>query len=72
MKQILSQFFKPLIFNPSSLTYCMPLVKDQGSFYEIPSLVICITIKAFNWVNTTKLNILQTFLGYLEFYIIAY
>ena len=40
------------------LTYCIPLVKDQGSFYEIRCLAIFINIKAFNQVK--QLNILKT------------
>ena len=35
-------------------------------------LAICINIKAFNRVNTKQLNILKTFLEYLEFYTDAY
>ena len=45
---------------------CKPLVKDQSSFYEIRSLAICINIKVFNRVNKKPLNILETFLEYLE------
>ena len=45
-------------------------VKDQSSFYEFQNLAICINIKAFNLVNGKQLNVLKTFLEYLEFYII--
>ena len=48
-KQSLSVFV--VIFQHSSLTYHTPLVKDQGSFYEILSLAIYIDLKAFNQVN---------------------
>ena len=41
-------------------------------FYVIYSLAICINIKAFNQINRKQLNILKTFLEYLEFYIHAY
>ena len=61
-----------VIFQHSSLTYCIPLVKDQSSFYEILSTAICINLKAFDWVNRKQLNILKTFSEYLEFYIAAY
>ena len=54
------------IFQHSLLTYCIPLVKDQSSFYEIRSLAISIKIKAFNRVNRKQLNIVKTFLEYLE------
>ena len=30
-------------------------------------LAMCISIKTFNWVNREQLNILKTFLKYLEF-----
>ena len=46
----------------------MPLVKGERTFYEIRSLAICINIQAFNWVNRKELNILKTYLEYLEFY----
>ena len=55
-----------------SLIYCIPLVKNQITSYEIWSLAICINIKAFSWVNRKQLNILKTFLEYLGFYIFAY
>ena len=64
--------FIPVIFQHSLLTYCISLVKDQSSFYEIRSVAISIKIKAFNQVNRKQLNILKTFLEYLEFYIVAY
>ena len=59
------------------MTYRTSLVKDQSSFDEIHSLAICINTKAtfkaeFNRVNRKQLNILKTFLQYLEFYIVAY
>ena len=50
----------------------LPLVKGQRSFYEILSLAIYINIKAFNRVNRKQLNVLKTFLEYLESYIVAY
>ena len=62
----------PVIFQHSSLTSYIPLVKDQSSFYEICSPTICINIKAFNQVNRKQLNILKTFLEYLENYVVAY
>ena len=62
----------PVIFQHLSLTYCIPLVKDQRSFYEIRSLANCINIKAINWFNRKQLNLLKTFLEYLGFYIVAY
>ena len=62
----------PVIFQHSSLTYRIPLVKNQSSFNDICSLAICINIKAFNRVNKKHLNIRKTFLDYLEFYIVAY
>ena len=61
-----------MILQHSLLTYCIPLVKDQSSFYEMRSLSISIKIKAFNRVNRKQPNILKTFLEYLEFYIVAY
>ena len=60
----------PVIFKWSSLIYCIPLVQDQSSFYEIRSLIICINIKAFNRVNKKQLNILKTSLEYLRNYIL--
>ena len=50
-----------MIFQQSSLSYDIPLVKDQSSVYEICSLAICINIKAFNRVNRKQLNIVKTF-----------
>ena len=47
------------------------LVKDQSGFYEIRSL-ICINIEPCNRVTRKQMNILETFLEYLEFYIVAY
>ena len=55
----------------SSLTYCILIVKDQSSFYEICSLVICINIKALNRVDRKQFNIVKTLLKYLENYIVA-
>ena len=69
-RQILSGFI-PVIFQHSSLTYCILLVKDQSSFCEICSLAICMNIKVFNWVYRKQLNILKTCLEYGEFYIVA-
>ena len=66
-KQILSIFQWFLTF-----VILYTIVKDQKTFYEIHSLTICINIKAFNRVNRKQLNILKTFLEYLEFYIVAY
>ena len=40
-----------MIFLPSSLTYCVRLVKYQSSVYEIRSPAICIKIKAFDWIT---------------------
>ena len=68
-KEILSAFLR---FQHSLLTYFIPLVKDQSSFYEIRSLAICINIKVFNWVNRKQLNILKTFSKYLEFYMVPH
>ena len=62
----------PVIFKHSWLSYCILLVKDQSSFYEIRSLAIRINIKAFNRVNRKQLNILETFLEYPEFYVVTY
>ena len=42
-----------------SLTYCIPLVRDQSRFYKICSLAICINIKAFNCVNRKQFKILK-------------
>ena len=53
-------------FPAFALTYCTPLVKNQGSFYEIRSLVFFINTRAFNCVNRKQLNVLKTFLEYLE------
>ena len=39
------------MFEHLSLTYYIPLVKGQSSFYEIRSLAICINIKVSNRVN---------------------
>ena len=38
-----------MIFLPSSLTYCIRLVKYQSN--EIRSPAICIKIKAFDWIT---------------------
>ena len=35
-------------------------------------LAICISVKATNCANREQLNILETFLKYLEFYIVAW
>ena len=51
---------------------CIPLGKYQSSFYEICILAICIKIKSFNRVKRKYLNILNIFLEYLQFYIVAY
>ena len=56
-----------MIFQHSSLTYCIPLVKYHSSFYEIRNLAIRINIEAFDQINRKQLNILKTFLEYLEF-----
>ena len=61
-----------VIFKHSWLSYYIPLVKDQSSFYEIRCLAIRINIKAFNRVNRKQLNILETFLEYPEFYVVTY
>ena len=61
-----------MIFQHFSLPYCIPLVKDQSSFYEIHTQDICINIKVFNRVNRKQLDILNTFLEYMEFCIVAY
>ena len=50
---------------------CIPLGKYQSSFYEICILAICIKIKSFNRVKRKHLNILNIFLEYLQFYIVA-
>ena len=42
------------------------------SFHEIYTLAICINNEAFNRVNKKQVNILKTFLEYLEFYIVTY
>ena len=62
----------PVIFQHSSLTYCLPLVTDQNSYYKICSLAICTNIQAFNQVNRILFNILKTFLECLENYIVTY
>ena len=62
----------PLSFQHSSLTYYIPLVKDQSSFYEIRSRTICINIKAFTGISRKQRIILKAFLEYLEFYIVAF
>ena len=38
------------------MTYCIQLVKDRSSFYEIRSLAICIICKVFNRVNRKQLE----------------
>ena len=48
------------IFQHLSLTYCIPLVKDQSNFHETCSLAVYINIKGFNRVNRKQLNILKT------------
>ena len=53
----------PIIFQRSSLTYCIPLVKDQSSFYELRNLTIFINNQTFNRVNRKGL---KTFLEYLK------
>ena len=55
-----------MIFQHWSLTYCIPLVKDQSSFYEIRRLM------AFSRVNRKQFNVLKTLLEYLENYAAAY
>ena len=55
----------PMIFQRSSLTYCIPLVKDQSSFYELRNLTIFINNQTFNRVNRKGL---KTFLEYLKSY----
>ena len=55
-----------LIFQHSSLTYCIQLLKDQSSFFEIGSLANYRSIKTFNWVYRKRLNILKTFLEYIS------
>ena len=57
----------PAIFQHLSLTYCIPLVKDQSSFYEIRILTIYINIKAFIRVNRKQLNILKAFWNICNF-----
>ena len=61
-------------FSASSLKYYIPLDKDQNSFYKIRSLafVAYTTNKAFTQVNRKQMNILETFLEYLDFDIVAY
>ena len=49
-KQILCVFN----FQHSSLTYCIPLAKNQSSFYEFRTLAICLNIKAFNQVKVSE------------------
>ena len=46
--------------------------RQKQHVYEIRSLAICINIKAFNRINTKQLNILETYLEYLEFDIVTY
>ena len=70
-RQILSGFIYSSDFSAFVMTYCILLVKDRNSFYEICSLAICINIKVFNWVNRKQLNILKTCSEYWEFYIVA-
>ena len=71
-KQILCVFN----FQHSSLTYCIPLAKNQSSFYEFRTLAICLNIKAFNQVkvweypfkeNENTLKIIQVLL-YTDFH----
>ena len=52
----------PVIFQYFSLADCIPLIKDQSSFYEIRSEAICLNINSFNRINTKQLNFLKTFL----------
>ena len=62
----------PVIFQHSLLAHCIPLVKDQSSFYETRSLAIYININVFHRVNRKQLNIAKAFLKYLEFHLVAY
>ena len=62
----------PVIYQHSSLTYGIVLIKDQSSSYEIRSLAICMNIKTFNRVSRKQMNILKIFLDYLKFYIVVY
>ena len=64
--------FIPVIFQHSLFTHCIALVKDKNSFYEIRSLAIRVNIKTSNRVKRKILNILKTFLEYLEFQIVTY
>ena len=58
----------PVIFQHSSLTYGIPLLKNQNSFDETGSLTMCmLNIKAFNRINRKQLKILKTYLEYLNF-----
>ena len=50
----------------------MQLVKDQSSIFEIYSLAICINIKTIIWFNRKQLNILKTFLKYMEFILLPF
>ena len=52
--------------------YCLLLLKDQSSFYEIRSLAIYINIKVFNRVNRKQFNILKSLSEYLENYVVTY
>ena len=57
------------MFQHVSMSYFIPVVGYQSSFYETLRIGICMNIKAFNQINRKQLNILKT---YLEFYIVAY
>ena len=47
-------------------------IKTEPSYPELNSRAICINVKTLNGVNRKQLDILQTFLEYLEFYIVAF
>ena len=40
--------------------------------FKLQIIAICKNIKAFNWVNRKRFNILKTLLEYLENYIVIY
>ena len=50
-----------MVFQHQSLKYCIPLVKDQNSVYEIRSVAIYINIETFKRVSRKQLDILKTF-----------
>ena len=42
-------------------------IKDQSSFYKVPSLAISIMIKAFNWLKGNSLTFLKHFWDIWDF-----